>query len=63
MNNRPVGGRSSKTVSHNRHEQQFTISKLLVGDYLLLMGFGPYGITFMDVCAVITVAMVMLLEL
>jgi uncharacterized YccA/Bax inhibitor family protein len=33
-----------------------------LGDYLLLRDFGPYGIIFMNVCIVITVAMVMLLR-
>jgi hypothetical protein len=31
-------------------------------DYLLLRDFGPYGIIFMNVRVVITVAMVMLLR-
>jgi uncharacterized YccA/Bax inhibitor family protein len=31
-------------------------------DYLLLRDFGPYGIIFMNVCVVITVAIVMLLR-
>jgi hypothetical protein len=34
----------------------------LVGDNLLLRDSGPYGIIFMNVCVVITVAMVMLLR-
>jgi uncharacterized YccA/Bax inhibitor family protein len=34
----------------------------LVGDHLLLRNFGPYVIIFMNVCVVITVAMVMLLR-
>jgi hypothetical protein len=34
--------------------------EVLVGDHLLLRDFGPYGIIFMNVCVVITVAMVML---
>jgi hypothetical protein len=34
----------------------------LIVDYLLLRDFGPYGIKFMNVCVVITVAMVMLLR-
>jgi hypothetical protein len=34
----------------------------LVGDNLLLRDFGPYGIIFMNVCVVITVAMVMMLR-
>jgi hypothetical protein len=41
----------------------YTISKSwLVGNYLLLRDFGPYGIIFMNVCVVITVAMVMQLK-
>jgi hypothetical protein len=32
------------------------------GDYLLSGDFGLYGIIFMNVCAVITIAMVMLLR-
>jgi hypothetical protein len=35
---------------------------MLVGDQLLLTDFGPYGIIFMTVCVVITVAMVVLLR-
>jgi hypothetical protein len=35
---------------------------LIVGDYLLLRDFGSYGIIIMNVCVVITVAMVMLLR-
>jgi hypothetical protein len=35
---------------------------LLFDDNLLLRDFGPYGIVFMDVCVVITVAVVMLLR-
>jgi hypothetical protein len=34
----------------------------LLGDHLLLRDFGPYGIIFMNVCVVITVAMVILLQ-
>jgi uncharacterized YccA/Bax inhibitor family protein len=34
----------------------------LVGDILLLRDFGPYGIIFINVCVVTTVAMVMLLR-
>jgi hypothetical protein len=33
----------------------------LVGDPLCLRDFGPYGIIFINVCVIITVAMVMLL--
>jgi hypothetical protein len=32
----------------------------LVGDHVLLRDFGPYGIIFMNVFVVITVAMVMM---
>jgi uncharacterized YccA/Bax inhibitor family protein len=34
----------------------------LVGDHLLLRDFGPYEIIFMNVCVVITNAMVKLLK-
>jgi hypothetical protein len=34
----------------------------LVGDHLLLRGFGPYGMIFMNLCTAITVAMVTLLK-
>jgi hypothetical protein len=34
----------------------------LVGDHLLLIDFGPYGIIFLNMCVVTTVAMVMLLR-
>jgi hypothetical protein len=34
----------------------------LVSDHLLLRNFGPYWIIFMNVCVVMTVAMVMLLR-
>jgi hypothetical protein len=34
----------------------------LVGDYLLLRDFRPYGGVFMNVCVVIAVAMVILLR-
>jgi hypothetical protein len=33
-----------------------------VGDHLLLRNFGSYGIIFINVCVVVTVAMVMLLR-
>jgi uncharacterized YccA/Bax inhibitor family protein len=52
----------------DRQTQSFTvISKCwlgawLVGDHLLLRDFGPYGLIFINVCVVITVAMVMLLR-
>jgi hypothetical protein len=35
---------------------------MLVGEHLLLRNFGPYGTILMNVCFVITVAMVMLLR-
>jgi uncharacterized YccA/Bax inhibitor family protein len=34
----------------------------LVGDNLMLRDFGPYGIIFINVCVVITVAMLILLS-
>jgi hypothetical protein len=41
----------------------YTISKgWLAGDHLMLRDFGPYGIIFMNVSVVITVAIVMLLR-
>jgi hypothetical protein len=44
-------------------ESVYIIGKCwLVGEHLLLMDFRPYGIIFMNVCVVITVAMVMLLR-
>jgi hypothetical protein len=36
--------------------------QVLVGEHLLLRDFGPYGIIFMNVCVVITVATVLLLR-
>jgi hypothetical protein len=35
----------------------------MVGDHLLLRDFGPYGIRFMNVRVVTTVAMVMMLRI
>jgi hypothetical protein len=31
----------------------------LVGNYLLLSDFGPYGVIFMNVCVIVMVAMAM----
>lgn len=46
------------------YNEQLLVSSLvgwLLGYHLLLLDFGPYGITFMNVYIVMTVAMVMLL--
>jgi hypothetical protein len=47
------------------HNKQVLVAWLvgwLVGDNLPLRNFGPYGIILINVCAAITVAMVMLLR-
>jgi hypothetical protein len=47
------------------YNEQLLVSSLvgwLLGYHLLLMDFGPYDITFMNVYIVMTVAMVMLLR-
>jgi hypothetical protein len=43
------------------HNKQVLVT-WLVGDHLPLRDFGPYGIIFINVCVVMTVATVMLLK-
>jgi hypothetical protein len=47
-------------INYTKHLQ--VLVAWLIGDHLLLRDLGPYGIIFMNVHVVITVAMVMLLR-